>query len=670
MQISLYILTLQLLILELWYIYQVSFTFSMAFKVPLPVASGKVILRTRLPQSQLTKLELPDFQKSDFTDLKLIGQGSFGKVFHGQKNGSNFVIKELTEQNPSQEDERLFIKEAEMLKLVQGHENIVQIRGFSSIDFAILLDFVTFSFSTLGIEYEAVSSLKAFLVACDNMNSFKGFEHLQYYIASDICAGLAFLHSKNIVHRDFKTDNILVSNAHYAHLSAAEIACWWATKPVCAQLTDFGEARSTVLQTRTITSTTTARLFRGSPVYMAPEVFAEDGRGASFEELKKIDIWALGMVLFSLMNPDAKYPYAYDFEQLQNTDRRQALKTFHTLHQLPKHLCKYNLQQTTTWEPLNKMFGMCANYDPSMRPTAADVFCGLTKEYVRVQSLLVSQSTVSELIDEEIAFGRRVSSNLVQRTNNACTFLSLLIADRLEKSEHGYKSLTEITTDVIINFSAEVNSQRSDEKMYGVDEAFAILRKKNVCGDYEFILPTFSTGATTAAVAQQELRAAIHSLLIANEHTNSFSALYTCPPYTFLLCKTGDAPLMVVDTHMLSERYGGNNNAAIITALQDESSIATLCQWLFLRMDILAHSFIHQELVIMRPVKNEPPMLAAPVQQAEKYSIHQEQQQAASQSCSSSQQNGTLSFNSKSVASYAEDDDDNFIIHSTGNHSI
>ena len=106
----------------------------MAFKVPLPVAVGKGKPCTRLPQLQLTKLELPDFQKRDFADLKLIGQGSFGKVFQGQRNGSDFVIKELTDKNPSQEEERLFIKEAEMLKLVQGHENIVQIRGFSSID--------------------------------------------------------------------------------------------------------------------------------------------------------------------------------------------------------------------------------------------------------------------------------------------------------------------------------------------------------------------------------------------------------------------------------------------------------------------------------------------------------------------------------------------------------
>jgi len=275
---------------------------------------------------------------------------------------------------------------------------------------------------------------------------------------------------------------------------------------------------------------------------------------------------------------------------------------------------------------------------------------------VRVQSLLVSQNTVSQLIDEEAAFGFWVSRNLVQRTNNACMFFSLLIADRLEKSKKGDKLMTEITTDVIVNFSAEVNNQRSDEKMYGNDEAFAILRKKSICGDYEFILSSFSTAATTAVVAQQELRAAIHSLLTANEHTDSFSALYTCPPYTFLLCKTRNASLMVVDTHKLSEQYGGNNNAAIITALQDETSISALCQWLFLRMNISEQSVINQELVIMRPVKYEAVMLSVPVQQTED----------ENQSSLLSLHNCSLSVNNQNEASDTVEDD-SYISHSTGN---
>jgi len=44
-------------------------------------------------RTNLTSWNYRNFKKSDFADLRLIGQGSFGKVFNGHKEGSDFVIK-------------------------------------------------------------------------------------------------------------------------------------------------------------------------------------------------------------------------------------------------------------------------------------------------------------------------------------------------------------------------------------------------------------------------------------------------------------------------------------------------------------------------------------------------------------------------------------------------
>ncbi len=86
----------------------------MAFKIPLPVAArGVNTLLFRVPQSAAKQLNLPDFQKKEFTDITMIGQGSFGKVFKGRKDGHDFVIKQLAAENASPEDQRLFVKEAE-----------------------------------------------------------------------------------------------------------------------------------------------------------------------------------------------------------------------------------------------------------------------------------------------------------------------------------------------------------------------------------------------------------------------------------------------------------------------------------------------------------------------------------------------------------------------------
>ena len=86
---------------------------------------------------------------------------------------------------------------------------MVQIRGFSTKDCSMLMDYVSFFFSKFGMEHDPVLSLKVFLATCDSIYDFKGFEHFQLHLANDICAGIEFLHGKKIVHRDLKPENNL-----------------------------------------------------------------------------------------------------------------------------------------------------------------------------------------------------------------------------------------------------------------------------------------------------------------------------------------------------------------------------------------------------------------------------------------------------------------------------
>jgi serine/threonine protein kinase len=250
-----------------------------------------------------------------------------------------------------------------MLKTLQGHENIVNVRGFSGMDCVILMDFICFSFSKVGIEQENVSNLKAFVRMCDIISDFQGFEHMQFHTAIDVCTGLECLHHKNIVHRDLKSDNILISNQHYINCEESEIHAWWTTRPVIAILTDFGESRSNFLQTKTVANTVTQQLVRGSPAYMAPEALIDDGRTAYIEQLKAMDVWSLGMVMFSLINPDAQYPYGLEMEAVGiGENKLQALKKFHALKQLPQHLSKYAIQQCGVWKRLHNVFLNCVDF--------------------------------------------------------------------------------------------------------------------------------------------------------------------------------------------------------------------------------------------------------------------------------------------------------------------
>ena len=49
---------------------------------------------------------------------------------------------------------------------------------------------------------------------------------------------------------------------------------------------------------------------RGTKLFMAPEIILEGKLNyAAIDDLKAIDIWALRMTFFNIINPDVEFPY-------------------------------------------------------------------------------------------------------------------------------------------------------------------------------------------------------------------------------------------------------------------------------------------------------------------------------------------------------------------------
>lgn len=95
-------------------------------------------------------------------------------------------------------------------------------------------------------------------------------QKLKYF--TQIMSGINSLFEKNIIHRDLKFENILV------------------TEEQIAKITDFGLAKDLGLLSNV------ASLRCGTPYTMAPEIFFHNGCGRPYYS-QKCDIWSLAIIL-------------------------------------------------------------------------------------------------------------------------------------------------------------------------------------------------------------------------------------------------------------------------------------------------------------------------------------------------------------------------------------
>ena len=222
-----------------------------------------------------------------------------------------------------------------------------------------------------------------------------------------------FAQSQNSTSRFETTQYILVSNLAYCkNEDPVAVAKEWKKCPINCKLNDFGESRSTFVQTNDTATEKTMRLDRGTRICNAPELilplFALGSGGQEY--LKRADIWSLAMTLFILYNPDLPLPYNKEINANPCMTAQQVLKQNLTLKKPPQNSTTYDYMQANVGRILGDIIQKCLTWDPKHRPDINEVclFLEEEREYTSTNvPLRNSQYSALEKVTGLLPVGKR-----------------------------------------------------------------------------------------------------------------------------------------------------------------------------------------------------------------------------------------------------------------------
>ena len=229
------------------------------------------LLPKSLRESVYPNLEaIPCVTKDPKLEYKLIKQlatGGSGIIYIGQKiQTEEYYAIKIIESKTDQEE--TLIKNEVILTMNSVHPNIIKYHEYYYIksEFWIIEELMTCSLADMILDLQGQIP-----------------ENLIAFILKEIISGIYFLHSQKRIHRDIKSDNILINQQGEIKVGDLGFA---------TQLDRKRQIRNT---------------FAGTLLWMPPEILSQQSYGM------KIDVWSLGIVAYELAHGEP--PHYRDGQQ-------------------------------------------------------------------------------------------------------------------------------------------------------------------------------------------------------------------------------------------------------------------------------------------------------------------------------------------------------------------
>ncbi|KAL0279827.1 UNVERIFIED_CONTAM: hypothetical protein PYX00_001306 [Menopon gallinae] len=321
------------------------------------------------------------------TDLTWLGAGAQGAVFSGKFRGEIVAVKKVREQ-----------KETDIKTLRKlNHPNIVKFKGVCTQE----------PFFWIVMEYCPAGTLYNILKSGEQVPPKKLVSW-----SKQIAAGMNYLHSHKIIHRDLKSPNVLIGVGEVMKIS------------------DFGTSREW-------NEKSTIMSFAGTVAWMAPEVILHEPCS------EKVDVWSYGVVLWELLTGEPPYKDVEETCILYGVGSKSM--TLHIPETCPEG---FRILMTQCWsiKPRNRpSFKIILNH---LDIAAKEVLSASCEEYFTSQKSW-KKEVVNHMQHMKVSGGdlKRIEADLIRKRKDELKHaqdIRCLFERKMERANHLYLELSTV----------------------------------------------------------------------------------------------------------------------------------------------------------------------------------------------------------------------------------